>query len=496
MKLTRSKYLIITLIIMSAFIYQVISLLYQGNQVIKNYEKDIIQDAQTLINVSVSNKNGVTDMLYNNLDRSVNQIMYEAKHNIRKDENRDLLYQLLLNQYNSMKEIGIVQFHFHLPTSESYLRFHDPDRYGDLLNGIRTSLDLVEKRDTLVVGYEEGSNQGGYRYVYPLYYEEAFVGSVEMTYAIDKIVNPIEKTKDLYFLLVMNKDIIDKKSNSLEETIYREDPMVTFGYISQKPYDEMLKKMDMSKAVFKDLNMDLEVYLKENPNLSYLVHRSEKQEFYWLMNIPLIDINNRVIGQILFYKNDHVLQVLESNYIKSIHSTMTLTVFALGLLMISYLFFCKVNKKATLDNLTKLYSRHAFNDYVVGKIVSGVCMMIDIDDFKDINDRYGHIKGDEVLKELGKCIIDHIRHGDYAVRWGGEEFLVLMDTAYEIGLKRAQTLVDDIGNRDFAGLKITVSIGVSILGEDNIQSIKESDIALYQAKRSGKNKVLSYVELN
>jgi len=152
------------------------------------------------------------------------------------------------------------------------------------------------------------------------------------------------------------------------------------------------------------------------------------------------------------------------------------------------------------DNLTKIFNRQYFNEIVSQNIFNArydkkkaTLLMFDLDFFKRINDTFGHQVGDDVLIKFTEVISNNIRTNDLFVRWGGEEFLLLLNDA----TRDTSTTVSDylrtkIENTDFkeAG-KITCSIGASEYREgDNIDSwIERVDKALYQAKTNGRNRV-------
>jgi len=123
--------------------------------------------------------------------------------------------------------------------------------------------------------------------------------------------------------------------------------------------------------------------------------------------------------------------------------------------------------------------------------------IIDIDKFKLINDNYGHDVGDYVLKDLAALISNKIRSTDIFARWGGEEFVLILDTA---DLLQAQNIADNIRKEveifKFKTVnKVTISIGISEFKNknDTFEDIfKKADQALYQAKSTGRNKVYVY----
>jgi diguanylate cyclase (GGDEF)-like protein len=153
---------------------------------------------------------------------------------------------------------------------------------------------------------------------------------------------------------------------------------------------------------------------------------------------------------------------------------------------------------ATKDELTGLYLRDVF-DVVLKKELDQIkrrssvvsLLMIDIDDFKHINDTYGHQKGDEILAGIGTAINDSIRQMDMAARYGGEELVVIMPGAdIEKGRLAAERIRQRIENMAFGDVTVTVSVGVSQTGPQTDSPkalIRTADKALYRAKEAGKN---------
>ena len=119
-------------------------------------------------------------------------------------------------------------------------------------------------------------------------------------------------------------------------------------------------------------------------------------------------------------------------------------------------------------------------------------LIIDIDNFKKINDTYGHKQGDEVLQKLGEIIKKTIRKTDLAFRYGGEEFIVLFpNTHIQQALQVAQRLKKNVSQRIKIDMKpVTISGGIGEYnGENPMEFFEKIDSALYKAKNSGKNKI-------
>jgi diguanylate cyclase (GGDEF)-like protein len=133
------------------------------------------------------------------------------------------------------------------------------------------------------------------------------------------------------------------------------------------------------------------------------------------------------------------------------------------------------------------------------------CLMIDVDHFKRINDRHGHLAGDEVLRQVAQCVEGAVRGSDVAARYGGEEFVILLPgTGHEAGGLLAERIRRAVADETFQitssaePLSVTVSIGVAehraggdtedlkVAGE---RLLARADVALYEAKAGGRNSV-------
>jgi len=151
--------------------------------------------------------------------------------------------------------------------------------------------------------------------------------------------------------------------------------------------------------------------------------------------------------------------------------------------------FCK-------DELTGLYNRQIVEETVRKLNEKFICIIFfDIDNFKKINDTYGHLAGDKVLKKVAKTTVNSLRKDDIVIRWGGEEFLVLLNDidCKETILKIAEKLRTNIQNLKFSEFEngITCSFGVccgTVESYDSFNSLLDkADKTLYRAKKMGKN---------
>ncbi len=118
-------------------------------------------------------------------------------------------------------------------------------------------------------------------------------------------------------------------------------------------------------------------------------------------------------------------------------------------------------------------------------------LMVDIDYFKKVNDTYGHCFGDDVLIAVGKTVTGHLRASDFAVRWGGEELLIVLpDTDLAGSIRVGEKLRAMVGEIQFAqNVRVTISVGASEVeeSEEFTTTIARADMNLYVAKASGRN---------
>lgn len=167
----------------------------------------------------------------------------------------------------------------------------------------------------------------------------------------------------------------------------------------------------------------------------------------------------------------------------------------------------KLYKRAVTDGLTGLYNHVFFENYLMKSVELAKrynkklsVLIIDIDNFKEFNDRYGHQAGDEVIRKVSDLILNNMRKSDLSARYGGDEFImVLPETGVEGSMKVAERIrVSVEGTKVKYGepskkkeLNVTVSIGVAefIEGENRIQLVEKADRALYRVKEKGRNGV-------
>lgn len=172
----------------------------------------------------------------------------------------------------------------------------------------------------------------------------------------------------------------------------------------------------------------------------------------------------------------------------------------------------QIHRLISHDDLTGLLSSRSFFSELRRESAKATAekrkfcvLMMDVDHFKNVNDRYGHLTGSKTLEEIGGCIIEIMRSGDAAARFGGEEFAAfLLDAETPQAMVAAERIRSAIELREFSVIRngrangvhrVTISLGIAAFPDDSsdpIELVEMADSALYRAKREGRNRVCTY----
>ena len=313
-------------------------------------------------------------------------------------------------------------------------------------------------------------------------------------------------TKSLRVLLVEDNDaarqaMADLLNNFFDNITTAEDGVVGLKKFKSNDFDLIVTDINMPNI--NGLEMIKEIR-KQNATIPIIILTAFQEPKYLLESIKY-SIDAYIVKPI----NLEELQKTINKISETLHSFKKNKDYEKHLETLVSLKTQELQELSNRDPMTNLYNRRYFND-IANTLVKLAkrhdedlaVLMIDIDRFKVINDNYGHLTGDEVLKTTANLLLNATRESDITIRFGGEEFVVLLpDTNLKGTIAIAQKIRTSIEKQEIQTkkgdiIKYTLSIGiaqyVSSSDKDIDDIIHRSDEALYEAKRSGRNKVVVY----
>lgn len=304
----------------------------------------------------------------------------------------------------------------------------------------------------------------------------------------------------------------------LDKVLRKNFQIDEYAFILKNPKSEMLSiyhSMGLSKRHLKEIfyrfNEGLvgKVYLEKRavyiPDLSqvksfsyFFEKKPMKGSLYYL---PIIDIHHTPLGVLKMRK------VTKEGFSEIERSVLPRLQKEIGNTYLNIQKIELLNSKSYIDELTHLYNRRYYNEHYPIEFKRAQryqhelsVMFVDVDNFKEINDHYGHAVGDTVLKNISNLIKKYTRSSDICIRYGGDEFLIILpETSRQAALEVASKLKKAVDNIPITidgkidDIVIGLSIGIASYPQDSIEPhmiIEMADRALYEAKKIGKDRIV------
>jgi len=435
----------------------------------------------------------------------VMELMSKANFASENEKNklRQELYDYYRDDYELITQYDFRQLHFHLANGDSFLRFHSPDNFGDNLMDVRDSIRLANTEHRYVFGFEEGRIFNGYRFVYPLSYENNHVGSVEVSISMASLMDVLnELYPDIETFFVIDQEVVEKIVFTDQQSNYVLHPYLP-GYYSDL---SIVRDTETDCDAITDTKcVLLRELMKNEPDVL-----KSKESFNRILKYQGIDylLQFKAIKNLSEEPVAYFIGISPQENTVTFYDGVGSKIILVGALFIllfvsTFIYQRKQYELEILSNtdkLTGLYNRHKvleianrefqrFERY--GSPISVI--LLDIDWFKKINDQFGHGAGDEVLKSFGGVLKDTVRKQDIVARWGGEEFIILLvETLAEEAVLTAERCRENIENFSFSNVgNVTASFGVATIKEKDSLDIliNRADMAMYEAKVEGRNQV-------
>ena len=431
--------------------------------------------------------------------------MQKAYHGdeVIRDNIRKELYEYFIVDYNLMKNYDIRQFHFHFPDTTSFLRMHAPNKYGDILKDARYSVYYVNKYKKYISGFEEGKIFNGFRYVYPLRYKDEDIGSAEVSVSMSTVISMLTKgNKNKDYTLILSKKVVESKVfkdylKNYSVSSISDDFLFDNNFNNLKEERNLVDRSGL-KGLFDSIERKKLEHLDQYKNLNIIVKYDNKS--YEIIMIPIYNIEKIPVGYFISISPNIRYNLMYQQNLLDISIVSIIFLFIMALA-----YYISKNRELLIDlslsdRLTKIDNRRKFDKDLNREILrskrsneSLSVIMFDIDNFKNVNDTYGHHIGDVVLEKLARIIKENVRFEDFLARFGGEEFILILTSTSKIdAFNKAEKLRKLVEETNFQSVgNITISSGVyQFKSSDTYDDvIKNVDAAMYDAKKSGKNKV-------
>lgn len=300
MKILKPENVLYVLIVMILIIALYVEFIFKRDM----YMQEKIGDLTLQYKSKLLFNEKIIDTLLNDIlvDSNLMQIMYEASNGIDKDVNRKNLLELFHSKYEDFTKRGIHQFHFHLADGESFLRFHKPEANGDSLL-FRESIKKVIRTQQKVFGFEVSTYFEGYRYVYPLFFEDNYVGSVEASIKTSSIFEQMKEILHARYNLIL-------KSQFLDGTLIEEQKNKFYRKFSVDDRYYVSKDRHTNSGLIKDSLLENKINikhkLKKNQPFVQFIH-DENNHLNTLVFIPVRDFKAETIGYFFSLKNDETI---------------------------------------------------------------------------------------------------------------------------------------------------------------------------------------------
>lgn len=440
-------------------------------------------------------------------NEQIMQIMKQANAADEKDRNqlRKELYDLSIDKYTRAMNNNFRQYHFVLHDNTSFLRMHKPENYGDNLRDYRESVRIANEEGQYVEGFEEGRVYNGYRFEFPLSYQGQSIGCVEISLSYALIANLMDELFNTKSLFLINRSLVDEKV--FDEFVGLNYETVAFSndyYVDSETMDQVQhnKKHDMLNFLHeKTLDKDHEPLLLKQQ--TFFVPMTYEDREYGVIFINIDNIKGDHAGYLVFIDDwTHFY-----HYEASVHlySSMIALMWLMMTSIVLILFFSRIRMESITyhDQLTGVYNRNKLYDIIYREMqrdkryeTSLSLILFDVDEFKQVNDIYGHTMGDKVLKNISQTVQDNLRINDALFRYGGDEFLVLLpNTNLEEATQVAEKNSLLIRNITWEGIDKPVTLSMGVVQYNRKESIEHlinrSDNMLYKAKQQGRNCVFA-----
>jgi diguanylate cyclase (GGDEF)-like protein/PAS domain S-box-containing protein len=299
-------FIFITIISLSSILY----ISKQKDDRLTGYYQENIEKLEVAYSASINTYQLIANMIYNsNITKPEHlKTLYQAF--TAQDENKKryykgLFYKELYPIYEEIQKLGIRQLHFQLPDNSSFLRFHNPARFGDDLTIHRPSVAYVNKTKKPITVFETGRVVSGFRNLFPVSYQDIYLGSVEISSSVKSIVNSMNSLLPEHeFIFLLKADLINHKifhsqdylysKSILNENFVQED---SNAILEDSPTPLSTTAKRINQLLMQDSN--IKNLMSENKKFAQLI--ALENSYYNVIFLPVFGMQNKLEGYLVSY---------------------------------------------------------------------------------------------------------------------------------------------------------------------------------------------------
>lgn len=308
--LNKIKYLLIFIIIESAVICFLYDIYYVKE---KQYFSKKTNELQIVYNAIVNCYSMISQTIFGEVINKpdVIEIFKSActADSIGQIKIRNKLYQKLYASYKNLNKNNYVNFHFQLPNSVSFLRFYKPEKSGDDLSSSRYSIKTANQKKIPVQGFETGYVYHGYRFIYPLFYENTHIGSVEIGISYEAIKKEMERIFFSFFDFIINKNILGKNICTEEKNNYTTSNL-SDEYVIEKSATDTGKTLYIYKNGIKKINyFDIKEKISglTSTDKPFALTYKINEQNYILSFLPVFNFEKTKVAYLISYTKDDTI---------------------------------------------------------------------------------------------------------------------------------------------------------------------------------------------
>ncbi|MDQ1337479.1 MAG: two-component system, sensor histidine kinase and response regulator [Campylobacterota bacterium] len=270
-----------------------------------------------------------------------------AKDEDSRNELRTMLYNELLEHFYNLNEIGVIIIHFAFEDNKTFLRVHKPDFYGDDLSSVSHSMRYVNSTKKPIIGFEQGKGTHAFRNIFPLFYDEEFLGSAEISFSSQSMQDSMFELHETYTHFIVKKSMFDTNvfKNKFNENYTQSLEHDDFLYNKTDTHDTKISSADI-KTLNRELKKDIaKNFMHKN---SFALYHHYYETSYIVSFLPIKDIKTQIpVAYLVSYEKSAYLEDMLHEYI-----WINIIVFS-SLLLLCIVVYFNLKQQINLEEVVK-----------------------------------------------------------------------------------------------------------------------------------------------